>query len=193
MEENLDTVILRPVKEEDLELIMYWRTRADITKYMNTDPKLTLKMQKKWFEGLAADNNSRVFVIEIDKIPIGILNITNIDYLNKRCSWGYYVADIKKRSLRLAVEIELNLYDYVFENLQLNKLETEVFSLNSHVIKIHELCGSSIEGELMEHVCKNEEYYDITVMGITKNQWNRLKEEREYRKIEIIPYPISSS
>lgn len=42
------SVTLRKVTEGDLEQIMRWRMDPEITRYMNTDPKLTLEGQKKW-------------------------------------------------------------------------------------------------------------------------------------------------
>ena len=36
------SVTLRKVTEGDLEQIMRWRMDPEITRYMNTDPKLTL-------------------------------------------------------------------------------------------------------------------------------------------------------
>ena len=40
----------RKIKEEDLQMIMEWRMRDDITKYMNSDPILTLDDQRKWLK-----------------------------------------------------------------------------------------------------------------------------------------------
>ena len=42
-------ITLREIAEEDLELIMKWRMSEDVTKYMNTNPKLTIEDQKKEF------------------------------------------------------------------------------------------------------------------------------------------------
>jgi len=42
--------ICRQIKEEDLEMIMNWRMMPEITRYMNSDPVLTLEGQKKWFK-----------------------------------------------------------------------------------------------------------------------------------------------
>lgn len=40
----------RLIKPDDLEMIMDWRMRPEITRYMNTDPKLTIEGQKKWLQ-----------------------------------------------------------------------------------------------------------------------------------------------
>lgn len=178
--------ILRPIQENELEMIMNWRMMPEITKFMYTDPVLTLESQTKWFHSLNERNDVIPFMIEVDGIPCGILNITDIDYTNKRCSWGYYIAIKEKRSLPLAMALEWNLYDYVFDVLKLNKLEGEIFSFNKGVLRIHQMCGSEIEGVLKQHVCKNGVFYDVTVTGILKENWKKIRAKYKYEKIRFI-------
>lgn len=82
--------------------------------------------------------------------------------------------------------IEWNLYDYVFDVLGMNKLEGEIFSFNKNVLRIHQMCGSNIEGELREHIFKNGNYYDVTVTGILKEEWQKIKSQYDYEKINFI-------
>ena len=177
---------LRPIQENELEMIMNWRMLPEITEYMYTDPKLTIEDQQRWYRSLHERKDIIAFMIEVDHTPCGILNITNIDYNNKRCSWGYYMAVKEKRSLKLAMTIEWNLYDYVFDVLGMNKLEGEIFSFNKNVLRIHQMCGSNIEGELREHIFKNGNYYDVTVTGILKEEWQKIKSQYDYEKINFI-------
>ena len=178
--------ILRPIREDELELIMNWRMMPEITKYMYTDPVLTLESQQKWFHLLKERKDIIPFMIEVDGVPSGVLNITDIDYTNKRCTWGYYVAVQEKRSLALAMALEWNLYDYVFDVMGLNKLEGEIFSFNKGVLRIHQMCGSQIEGVLKQHICKNGEFYDVTVTGILKSDWEQIRGKYQYEKISFI-------
>ena len=46
------SIRLRELREDDLENIMRWRMDPDITRYMNTNPKLTLEGQRKWFKAI---------------------------------------------------------------------------------------------------------------------------------------------
>ena len=48
----MSEITLRAITKKDLEKIMHWRMDPDITRYMNTDPKLTLEGQKKWFSSI---------------------------------------------------------------------------------------------------------------------------------------------
>ena len=180
--------IFRPIKEEELQMIMEWRMRPDITKFMYTDPQLTLEMQRKWFHSLKGRKDMFSFMIEVDGIPSGILNITDIDHVNHRCSWGYYMAVKEKRSLPLAMAIEWNLYDYVFDELGMHKLEGEIFSFNKAVLRIHQMCGSEIEGVLKDHIYKNGQFYDVTTTGILKEKWKEIKKNKNYEQIEFVIY-----
>lgn len=178
--------ILRPIQENELEMIMNWRMQPEITKYMYTDPELTIEKQLTWFRSLKTKNDTFIFMIEVDSIPCGILNITNIDYINKRCTWGYYMAVKEKRSLPLAMSLEWNLYDYVFDVLDMNKLIGEIFSFNKGVIGIHKKCGSSVEGVLKQHILKNGTFYDVTVAGILRDTWYEIRPKFNYEKIQFI-------
>jgi UDP-4-amino-4,6-dideoxy-N-acetyl-beta-L-altrosamine N-acetyltransferase len=181
--DNKISIELRAVEEKDLEMIMNWRMRPEITKFMYTDPTLTLEMQRTWFEKIKVDENSKHWVIELETKPIGLLSINEIDYKNKRCNWAYYVAESESRSMELALALEWNIYDYVFEYLKLNKLVTEVFAFNKAVIKLHQICGSQVEGTLIQHICKDSLFYDITVLGMYVQRWQEIKVKKRYPKI----------
>jgi hypothetical protein len=177
---------LRPIYEEELEMIMQWRMMPEITKFMYTDPQLTLEGQQKWYQSLQTRKDMIVFMIEVDQIPSGVLSITDIDYTNKRCSWGYYMAVKENRSFTLAIALEWNLYDYVFDVLGMNKLEGEIFSFNKPVIRIHEMCGSKVEGIKREHILKDGQFYDVTITGILKQDWYAMKSKFDYEQIEFL-------
>ncbi len=168
------------LRENHLQQVMEWRMRPDITRFMNTDPELNIDTQKKWFERIKNDSTQRHWVICVDDVPSGSINLVNIDYINKRCNWGYYIANQLVRSLKLAMYLEWNLYDYVFQTLKLNKLCNETFVLNNQVIQLHDLCGSKKEGILRQHVFKNGTYYDISVGSILSSEWETLRSKTKF-------------
>ena len=60
------SVTLRKIRETDLEKIMRWRMDPEITRYMNTDPRLTLDGQKKWFAAVRENPDVRYWMILVD-------------------------------------------------------------------------------------------------------------------------------
>lgn len=173
------------VTVDDLESIMNWRMKPEVTKYMYTDPILTLEMQREWFERMQQDDNIKYWVIKFDGVKIGLINICDIDYKNKKCSWAYYIGNTSFRGKGIATMLECNIYDYVFNVLGLNKLCCEVFTFNDKVISIHEKFGSVVEGTLKQHIYINGEFFDVVTMAITKDKWNKIKSNYNYEKISI--------
>lgn len=185
------SITLRNIREDDLEMIMNWRCDPDITKYMNTNPKLTLEDQKKWFKNMKKREDIRNWLIEVDGESAGIICIMNINWRERNTSWGYYIGEKKFRSLKTALSLEMSLYDYVFESLGFEELHNEVFSLNAGVVKLHEACGSYIVKEVKGEIEKEGVAYDITHMSITAEEWKKIKVGKKYEHISFdLGYPI---
>ena len=94
-----------------------------------------------------------------------------IDRINSRCSSGYYIAEKGVRSLKLAMFLEWNLYDYAFDVLKLNKLYGEVWTENEYVLQLHIMCGWTQEGILRQHIYKNGVFHDVSVGSILAEKW----------------------
>jgi UDP-4-amino-4,6-dideoxy-N-acetyl-beta-L-altrosamine N-acetyltransferase len=180
------TVKLRQVQEEDLEMIMNWRMLPEVTKYMYTNPELTIEKQKIWYEKSLVSDTEKYWIIQLeDGADVGLLSLNFIDKHNKQCAWAYYIADMRARGKGLGRILECNIYDYVFENMNLNKLWCEVFKFNDKVISIHEKFGSKIEGEFKDHILKNGEYHDVVRLAIRKKEWDAIKAEYQYENLII--------
>lgn len=181
------TCRLRRLARSDLEIVMHWRMLPDVTRYMYTDPQLTMEDQARWFERISQSERDRIWIIEIDNPgkPVGVLSLSDIDTVNQRCCWAYYIGSDIARGRGLGKLLECNIYDYVFERLGLNRLWCEVLSSNERVVALHERFGSKVEGVLRQHIRKNGEFLDVVRMAILKTDWVALKPTRHYSVIDI--------
>ena len=177
---------LKRVRESDLERLMEWRMRPDITEFLFNDVKLTIEMQKKWFEKLQKDNSQIRWIIWCDGIPVGMNCITDIDYNNKRCEAGLmFIAEKRYRSLNLVIDIRCNMRDYVFYKLGLNRLYAYVIAANKQLVKMAEMNGSNIEGIMRQHCYKNGKFYDVAITSLLREQWDKMRLEEHYEKCYI--------
>ncbi|MHB2153630.1 UDP-4-amino-4,6-dideoxy-N-acetyl-beta-L-altrosamine N-acetyltransferase [Calditrichota bacterium GD2] len=179
----------KKISEKDLEKIMNWRMKPEITKYMYTDPDLNIEKQLKWYKNHVIDNDrEKYWLINVDGIDIGLVALTDIDKVNSRCYWAYYIGEFDYLGKGIGKQVELNVLTYVFDILNMNKLCCEVFTFNKKVIKLHEKFGSKVEGTLRQHIKKNNKYYDIVTMGILKEEWENIKNNFEINLAEIEEY-----
>ena len=175
----------RKLRREDLDNVMRWRMSAHVTRFMNTDPVLTVESQHHWFDKLLSADEFYYWVVEVDDMPCGVINLADINMTNKRCTWGYYIAETKLRSFQLALSLEMSLYDYVFEKIGLNKITGESLCVNTAAIKMHELCGCKTEGILCKHIFKNGQYYDVCIQAMLAEEWRKIRCDFEYQHIDF--------
>ena len=179
-------VALKRLTENELELLMNWRMREDISATMLTSVNLTLEGQYKWFKRIDNDESQIRWVIYYDDMPIGSMYITDIDYSNKRCESGWFIAEQKHRSLKLAKDLQQNVYDYAFDILKMNRIYGYVINSNTHLLNfLVRVCGLNSEGVLQQHVYKDGEFRDIAVVGLTKDDWQNKKLKFKYEKFFI--------
>lgn len=179
------SVTLRKIRESDLEKIMNWRMDPEITRYMNTNPKLTLEGQKKWLEAIRSNPDVHYWMILVDGQEAGVINLTGLTREDGVLGWAYYVGEKKLRSLKTALSLEMSLYDYIFDILHKNKLISDVFTLNQGVIQLHLLCGCEIIEEKKAHICKEDVWYDVTFMQMTAERWQQVREGKKYDRISF--------
>lgn len=176
-------VTLRKITEDDLEKIMFWRMDEEITRYMNTNPKLTLEKQRTWFASIQADPSVIYRMIQVDGQPAGVINITGLDDPDGNLGWAYYMGERKLRSIQRALSLEMSMYDYAFEVLKKKAVYSDVFSLNTGVIQLHKICGCEVVEEKKNHVCKEGIWYDVTFMRMTCDNWMKIRAAKKYEKI----------
>lgn len=178
------SVTLRTIREEDLESIMRWRMSEDVTRYMNTNPRLTLEGQKQWLRSIQANEDVLYRLILVDGEPAGVINLTGLSRPDGNLGWAYYIGEKKLRGIKTALALEMNLYDYALITLQKNSVYSDVFSLNTGVIQLHKLCGCEVLGERKAAVVKEGIAYDVTDMLMTAENWKRLRPGKKYERIE---------
>ncbi len=176
---------LRRLTENELELMMNWRMREDISRTLFSDVKLTLEGQKKWYEKIKDSKNEIRWVIWKDNKPIGSMYVDHIDYDNSRCESGWFLAEKEGMGFEAVISLQRNLNNYVFDTLGLNRMSGEIIDTNKPLVRIIEICGSKCEGVLRQHVRKNGVFHDVYLVGITKDMWY---EKRD--KMEIVPINI---
>ena len=182
----------RKIHEKDLERLMCWRMLPEITKYMNTDPKLTMEGQKKWYQKIQEEEKREklersfyYWLLEVDDVPAGFVSLVDINWSERKVCTGVYIAEKSKKSLRLILDVQWNLYRYSFEVLGMHKVSEEVFEENRAVNRILDMCGSQREGVLRHHVLKDGVYYNVVTRGILEEEWLEKKKTLEYNLIEF--------
>lgn len=176
---------LSKIQEKDLELLRKWRMSEYITRYMLTDPNITVESQKKWYEQIIKRQDAYYWMIQYNDKRIGYMSLTNIDAKKKQCEAGHYIGETAYLRKGISKVVEANIYDFVFEQLNLEMLIFIMLKDNIAAQKLHLSLGAlPYEPEI--NVCyKKDRLYELIGQYMTKEIWSRNKKIFDYPKIMI--------
>jgi UDP-4-amino-4,6-dideoxy-N-acetyl-beta-L-altrosamine N-acetyltransferase len=170
---------LREIHADDREKIYRWRNMPDVAKYMYTDHQITEAEHNRWFDAILKDQGRKYWIIVCEKEEVGLVNLYDIDPLNRRCFWAFYITSKNVRGKGVGSIVEYNILKYVFEELDYNKLCCEVLSSNPAVVDMHKNFGFQQEGLYRQHRIKNGQFVDVVALAMLRSEWNEKKPQIE--------------
>jgi len=168
----------KKLREEHLEQVLDWRTQEDVTRFMNTDIEKNLEKQQDWFTKVSVSSTDKYWVIEMKNQPVGLIYLSDIDPVNRRTSWGFYIGEEDYRLYGGIVP--LYLYNFVFLKLGFHKITAEVMSGNENVIMLNKMHGCREVGTFKEHIFKKGVFHDLVVMELLKDEWLTFTKYQKY-------------
>jgi UDP-4-amino-4,6-dideoxy-N-acetyl-beta-L-altrosamine N-acetyltransferase len=169
----------RKLRAEDMPKVLRWRTSDFVASKMLTTVTDSLPLQLDWFANIDSDDTKIYWIFGIGKTDIGVINLSNIDTLNKRSTAGYYVGEPNYRNL--AALIPPFIYNYAFFDLGLNKIYGDVVSDNESILRIHRLHGYDIVGIHRQHVVRYGNVLDVVVVELLASRWRSLTRFHQYK------------
>lgn len=157
------------------------RNSDAVRKYMYSQHIISQEEHDNWLMMLKSNPQKNIVFVVSDnqQQPCGILSITNIDLYHKRADWAFYIKPDARGGIGRT--LEKFVLSFVFSELKLNKLNCEVLIDNQAVINLHTKFFFQKEGIRREHCFKDNAFYDVVLMGITKEDYiNNLNKISEF-------------
>ncbi len=106
-------ITLQRLQQQQTELIRYWRNDQKISRFMFYKGEITPAMQQEWFDSIDNEQNF-FFLICLKELPVGLINISSIDWENKTAYTGLFIYDDKFLSTDTPVMASLAMLDVFF-------------------------------------------------------------------------------
>jgi UDP-4-amino-4,6-dideoxy-N-acetyl-beta-L-altrosamine N-acetyltransferase len=146
------------------------RNQLSIRSQMYSEHEISLSEHLSYIDQLEWNKKQIVFaVLNEERRPIGLVSINAIDAIHKKADWAFYLAENERGGLGAA--LEYNIIEYVFNVLELEKLNCEVIETNKAVVKLHKKFNFLEEGFRRENIIKNEKRIGVYFLGLTKYDW----------------------
>lgn len=169
-----ERIVLRAVEEDDLEMLRELINSKSVEYMVGTwNMPVSKDGQKKWFDNLENDKWKHLHAIieTFDGEAMGYLTLHDIDWKNRRAMYGMKTTNNRKVK-GIGFETACTIMKYVFDELQLNKLEAEFIENNEASIHIHQnKCGWNVDGRRRKQYFQNGKYYDVIIMSVLKEEY----------------------
>ena len=106
-------ITLERLLPEQTELVREWRNDQKISRFMFYKGEITKEMQQEWFDSIDNEQNF-FFLIHLKDTPVGLINISSIDWENKTAYTGLYIYDDKFLATDVPVMASLAMLDVFF-------------------------------------------------------------------------------
>ena len=176
-------VTLRPIEEEDLEFVRTLFNDPELESLVVGWSWPVSKYQhRKWFEKISADTKSIRYIIETKEDgPVGTSGWKEIDWKNRiAVSIGIRIINKKLRSKGIGVDTCMAMFKNIFDDLQMNRTDSEVIEYNKASIKLLEKLGYKLEGVKRNYIYKNGRYNNLLLYGLLREEYYETVKRLKY-------------
>lgn len=164
---------LLKIKETDLEKVITWRMLPRVTKYMFTDPVLTMQKQMQWFERIQEAKDCIYWIAYYDDKPIGVVGITEIE--NEHGNLGWYIGEDGYVGKGLGQELLSGTLEFLFKKNIVTRVISQVFAENVAAIRVYQKLGFREDARKEKQVDKYGKTHKVRWFEIDKCDWHQEK------------------
>ena len=177
-----DRINLIPLLQKDINLVVRWMNDPDVRIYTRNPLPRSIEEVKKWFEPKKEDVKTDVdFLIyhKNDKKTIGMVGLTDIKWLDRNANIFTVIGESEYWGKGIAVEAGILMITYAFEELNLHKVHTSIYSPNERSLKAAVKLGLVQEAILREEIYIDGVHLDNHKFAVFKKDWLNLKNDED--------------
>ncbi len=192
-----DAVLLRPLRESDLEESA--RVWTPELRHMYggslTAPAASLEARRsgkrRWFERVQRGEEGHCFAIEVGGRYIGFAALYSFDEISRSAHWRGGIENSECWGRGYGTEVVQLMLRYGFDTLGLHRISLRVASYNTRAIRCYEKCGFRLEGIERYSFLVDGEWHDDWLMAVLRDEWDDSQTQRAEDGLVVRGYRTS--
>jgi RimJ/RimL family protein N-acetyltransferase len=158
--------------DADADLMAKWNRDSEYARLLDADAAYmwTPKQVKEWME---KEKDLYFFIIRTlaeDK-PIGLIDLSGFSWPARQAWVGIGLGEREYWGKGYGTDAMQVLLRYAFQELNLNRINLDVFEYNERAAKSYLKCGFVEEGRARKAMRREGQRWDIIFMGILRSEW----------------------
>ena len=141
---------LRAIEESDLSQLLLWRNQPNYRRFFREYRELSQNDQRNWFDSkVLNDKSTEMFsIVDVNTGELlGACGLCYIDWINRNADFSIYIGkDDLYIDEKYAIEAAQIMMKYGFEELNLHKLWSEIYSFDEAKKVMFDRLGFKLEG-----------------------------------------------
>jgi len=158
--------------ETDAEVMSKWNHDSEYSRLLDAGAAYiwTPKQIKDWLE---KEKDLHFFIIRTlaDDRPIGMIDLSGFNWTARHAWVGIGLGEREFWGKGYGTDAMRILLRYAFDELNLNRINLNVFEYNQRAQKSYLKCGFVEEGRARQAMLRDGKRWDIVFMGILKSEW----------------------
>jgi len=167
--------VLRPFRRGDEAAVLAYRQRADVCRYIPTDPMTEATAPEfitDWMKAtrIATDGDRMVFAVELDGQVIGDVLVRTGQLAHRQAEIGW-VLNPEYHGHGYATEAARDLIELAFGSLDMHRVWAQLDPRNTASARVCERLGMRHEAHLRQDMWLKGEWTDSVIYAILDSEW----------------------
>lgn len=177
-------VILKEIQPEFFKYIIEWRNNPELNRFLNQPFKLTMKLEKQWYEEKYLNDMTQGLFVLIDKknnVPFGTLGYTDYNSKEKICVGGRaLIGNSNYIGGKEFNEAVILFNDFLYDDLNVEIIYVHIGINNKKIISWNKKMGFM---KNTNNICFENK---LNVNSIEQEEWYRTKAGYKKARIKIV-------
>ncbi|MBU1050397.1 GNAT family N-acetyltransferase [Candidatus Bipolaricaulota bacterium] len=164
---------LRPLETTDIDRCMAWINDEEILQFLGRRHPMGLVQETEWLANQYKDEDqlNLAIVLKDGDRHIGNGGFNSIDHVNRSAVFGILIGEHDAWNQGYGSEAATLIVQYGFQELNLHRIELDVFSLNPRARRAYEKVGFKLEGTKRDSYFRHGAFHDTYVMSVLQSEW----------------------
>ncbi len=172
---NGELVTLSAIQRDYLPCYVEWLNDWEVRRFLaaTLPHPYTMQDEEEWFNRQREERDARHFAIltRAECRLIGNCGLHQIDWSSHHATLGIFIGDKNFWGRGFGTDATRVLLRYGFEEVNLHRIELQVFSFNQRAIRVYDKCGFKLEGVRRQVLFREGQWHDEHIMAVLRDEW----------------------